>query len=38
MAWANNDNSWNDYDMDSAGKKLKVTGATPDASTFQAER
>jgi cytoskeletal protein CcmA (bactofilin family) len=26
MAWANQDGSWNDYDMDSNGKKLRVVG------------
>jgi hypothetical protein len=36
-SWGNQTGSQYTQDMDSSGYKLKVTGATPDANTFQAE-
>lgn len=36
-SWGNQTGSQYTQDMDSNGKKLKVTGETPNASTFQAE-
>ena len=35
--WGNGQGVQATVDMDSNGQKLKVTGSTPNASTFQAE-
>lgn len=36
MAWANTNGSWNNFDMDSTGKKLAVNGDTGGGANFQA--
>jgi hypothetical protein len=37
MAWANTNGSWNNFDMDSEGKKLNVNGNSGGGANFQAE-